>query len=79
MFFLTEDDSAVMAAPVTYVGTGLHIGTPGRLFQAPFMSSGAYDAWDGRFLFASEQGILQRSPLTLVENWPVLTTRTGAR
>jgi Tol biopolymer transport system component len=79
LYFLTTDNSALMAAPVTHKGAGLQIGTPERLFQEPFMSSGGYDVWNGRFLFASEQGILQRSPLTLVENWPELTTRAGAR
>jgi Tol biopolymer transport system component len=79
LFFLTVDDSEMMAAPVTYRGSGVLVGTPVRQFRAPFLNSGDYDVGDGRFLFTAEQGIVQRSPLGLILNWPELSKKPGAR
>jgi Tol biopolymer transport system component len=79
LFFLTVDYSELMAAPVTYRGADVLVGTPIRLFRAPFLNSGDYDVGNGRFLFTAEQGIVQRSPLSLVLNWPELSKKGVAR
>ena len=78
LFFLTGDDTALMAAPVTSRG-GFRVGTPVRLFRAPFMNSGDYDVWQGRFLFTAEEGIVRRNPLSLVVNWTGLADKAGGR
>jgi Tol biopolymer transport system component len=79
LFFLTVDYSELMAAPVTYRGADVLVGTPIRLFRAPFLNSGDYDVGNGRFLFTAEQGIVQRSPLSLGLNWPELSKKGVAR
>jgi Tol biopolymer transport system component len=78
LFFLTVDFSTLMAAPVSYQGKDVQIGAPVRLFRAPLMNSGDYDVGNGRFLFKSEQGLLRRSPLDLILNWPKLAEKAVA-
>ena len=74
--YFIADDGAFMAVPITATGSGLTIGSPQALFQAPrllFFSRRAYAVLDNgeRFLFNAVSERSARS-ITILRNWKSL-------